>query len=52
MAKNGSFASLGCALACGAQTIPIEDFVYGYGLFLWNIYFFQLLNKQKIIDNK
>lgn len=27
-------------------TIPIEDAVYGYAQFLWNIYFFQLLKKR------
>lgn len=29
-------------------TIPIEDFIYGYGLFLWNLYFFHLFAKHKI----
>ncbi|WP_230477869.1 lycopene cyclase domain-containing protein [Faecalibacter bovis] len=29
-------------------TIPIEDAVYGYSLFLWNIYFFKFFkNKMK-----
>lgn len=27
-------------------TIPIEDAVYGYSQFLWNIYFFQLIKKK------
>ena len=27
-------------------TIPIEDAVYGYSQFLWNIYFFQLLKRK------
>lgn len=29
-------------------TIPIEDAVYGYAQFLWVLYFFQLLSKNKI----
>jgi len=33
-------------------TVPVEDAVYGYSLFLWNIYFFTLFKKEEQVPEQ